>query len=81
MQKDLGGRLVYPEDIVLLPCRVKMMHATNDTCDLSLETIASEQMLGQTLPGTINITQVLRANPGDPVTLPALVEASRAVPG
>lgn len=64
--RDAKGRELKVGDTVMIPCKIKQIHASEDFCNVDLESIA-------TMPGNdmksgfsaINTRQVLRANPED----------------
>ena len=65
MQNDRRGLMLQPGDVVLLPCKVRVLRATETSSECELEVAASEGFPAQTLVGTIKGAQLLRANPGD----------------
>lgn len=73
---DRNGRELKAGDIVLIPARVKDLYATEDYCNVSLESVYGRRPDGskETI-GAINTGVMLRANPGDENDLSDLAAA------
>lgn len=76
---DCKGRPITEGDIVLVPFKVVATQATEEFCNVSLETIATM------FPGTsksfltANTKQVIRANEGDDTRFDVIEDPSGAV--
>lgn len=63
---DAKGRPLKAGDLVLVPCRVKETNATEDYCNVTLETVFGRRPDGMVEHiGGINTAVTLRANAGD----------------
>lgn len=62
MPHDKSGVEVKVGDIVMIPCRVKAVHMTEDYCNVDLVTL--EVMPPSTMPSTftLNTKQIIKAN-------------------
>lgn len=66
MPHDAKGRLIEVGDTVLMPFRVKMVHAGEDFCNCDLQSIYPMPGDGsRTSLSAVNTRQVLRARFGD----------------
>lgn len=63
---DAKGRPLKAGDLVLVPCRIKQTYATEDFCNVTLESVYGRRPDGmvETIGG-INTAVTLRANAGD----------------
>lgn len=63
---DAKGRPLKAGDIVLIPAKVKAVHATEDYCNVSADSLYGRRPDGvKENFGAINTGVMLRANPGD----------------
>jgi len=78
MPHDAKGRELKPGDLVLVPFHVKAVHATEDFCNVDLETCATmpPEHRHKTSLSAINTQMVLRANKGDDTTFSVLSRGS-----
>lgn len=72
---DAKGRELKKGDIVLIPAVITETYATEDFCNLSVETILGRRPDGaKERFSAFNTAVVLRANPGDENDPPSLEE-------
>lgn len=75
---DCKGRELKVGDTVLVPCVVKQTVATEDFCNVTVETIAGmpPEHKSLTTVSALNTRQVIRANAGDDVFFTKVVESN-----
>lgn len=71
---DCKGRPIVVGDTVLVPFKVVTTYATEEYCNVSLETVASMFPGTAKTSLTVNTQQVIRANDGDDTSYTLLLE-------
>lgn len=60
MPHDKRGTELHVGDTVMVPCRVKAIHLTEEFCNVDLETIEPMPPLGSTSAFTLNSKQTIK---------------------
>lgn len=61
MPHDRNGHELKVGDTVMVPCKVKAIHLTEDYCNVDLQTAVGMPLLGTVLAITLNSRQVVKA--------------------
>jgi hypothetical protein len=75
MPHDAKGRELHRGDIVMVPFKVRSVSATENHCNLELETVATMPPEHTYKPNmsAMNTRMALRANPGDDISYTVVV--------